>query len=197
MHLWFPEIHILKKKKKKKKKEVLPLATTRNHFCRLRWKRAWNYAYLALKIQNFLMQLSPCNPHQGRGQPPGPPVNTSCKRSLCSQLFEPPLMLKNFQSLCFECVNLLDEKWWHYSYSASNERKKHHIGIYVVYNLLYFIPCISSKHKRLVHCNHTPHNRPYPLAMLEPNQGLTGHWNWACFKFCISVCTCSATQASI
>ena len=61
------EIHILLRK------EGLPLATTRNHniFLKFRPKRAWNYAYLARKIQ-----FSPSSPLD--------PVNTLHKRSVCS-----------------------------------------------------------------------------------------------------------------
>ena len=47
-------------------KKGCPLATTRNYIliCTFRPKRAWNYAYLAYKIQNFLRQggaAPPCN----------------------------------------------------------------------------------------------------------------------------------------
>ena len=60
-----------------------PLAAPFNpqiiYFCKFRPQRAWKYAYLACKIQNF---PAPCTP-----------LNASRKRSVCllrSQLFEPP-----------------------------------------------------------------------------------------------------------
>ena len=62
------------------------------YLCKYRPNRAWNHAYLACIIQNFLRQ----------GAAPWTPVNASHKRSvssLRSQLFEPP-MLKIFLSLC-------------------------------------------------------------------------------------------------
>ena len=69
MHLWFPQIYI------RLRKGGLTLATTR-YFFKLRPKKAWNYAYLARKIHNFLRlnfdidrketeivhALPPCNP---------------------------------------------------------------------------------------------------------------------------------------
>ena len=46
-------------------KEELPLATTRYYqFCKLRPNRAWNYAYLARKIQHFLRQAGGSTPLQ-------------------------------------------------------------------------------------------------------------------------------------
>ena len=49
VHLWFTKIHILLWK------EVLPLYNHQKpYFCKFRPKRAWNYACLARRIQNFL-----------------------------------------------------------------------------------------------------------------------------------------------
>ena len=61
MRLWFPQIHILLWKK------GCPLQPPEIiYFCKFRPKRAWNYGYLACKIQNFLRQggAAPLQPHK-------------------------------------------------------------------------------------------------------------------------------------
>ena len=50
VHLWFPKIHILLRSAA----PLWPLEII--YFCKSRPKRAWNYAYLARKMQNFLRQ---------------------------------------------------------------------------------------------------------------------------------------------
>ena len=74
------------------------------YLCKCRPKRAWNYAYLARKIQIFLGKGArlPSNPRQGAG--PLYPRERLTPALVClfrSQLFEPPPpMLKIFLNLC-------------------------------------------------------------------------------------------------
>ena len=95
VHLWFPQIHILLWK------EGLPLATTRyyTYFCK-RPKRAWNYAYLARKIQNFLRQGA---------QPLCNPQNRIYIRKRAAPLWPPEII--------YFC-KFLPKRAWNYAYLA-------------------------------------------------------------------------------
>ena len=95
VRLWFPKIHNLLRK------EVLPPLWPLKilYFCKFIPKRAWIYAYLARRIQNFLGKGALPLATPARGPPPWTPLIASHKRSVCSlrlQLFEHPPMLKIF-----------------------------------------------------------------------------------------------------